>query len=1385
MRKILLMVGIFLNSFAFSQVAENFSDGEVLHHPQWVKDTGRFIVNTNKQLQSKTFHRSDTAFMATPNTYLLNTSWEFYVQINTDPSTSNQMRIYLAFDKSNLDSSGNGYFIQIGETGAQDSYDLYRKNGKSIIKIIDGAAKVRIHADTVRVWFYVIHRVDGYWELYSRTSPLNTWDSEGSCYDRTFRSSSFFGLSVKHTSTRADKYIIDDIQIYPYEVDSFPPEYNDIEIQDSTITLLFSEEIDTLGIYQTSNYKLNNLHTPTLVYKDALNASLLHIVFNHRIAGGRLQLKVPPLADMLGNKNDSSYLIQYNYIAPVTNKRNDVFISEIMADPSPAIDLPESEYIEWYNASNTDINLENWVFTNGNSNIKLKSYVLKAKSFVLFCKVGDTTLFKPFGNVIGLNTWPSVGNTSGLLKIIDKYGTLIDEVNYNTSWYKNKSKAAGGYSLECTQASKNCEGIYVWEASTEKSGGSPGQENSFWKTTLQPSFYVYQFDFLNDTSVYVRFNSSADSSSSLKLQSYQLNNPTLYPKKILKLNDYYTEYILIFNTKFRNNNNYQFKMNSIKTCDGRNLDESVFSFVYRNDDDTSLIRINELMIDPSPAIALAEVEYIELFNTTNNYINLSSYALSIGSTRIILPQYILKPFEYILIGSSSDTIELKKYVTVLSFNTFPSLSNTSGTISLFNKASRLIDRVSYKSTWYRDVTKADGGWSLELIDPYTKCNDINRWTASKNKRGGSPGVQNNSADFYADKKDLSIKFFRNNNNKQFSVGFNKPVQGYLINPAQLYFVGAKSKLFFPQEVKLDSPYYERASLTFYTALPAGNYNLICQYIPSCGRNDTNIIYPIRILDIEQPEDEIAVSEIMADPSPSRGLPDCEYIELINKSSEEILYSSFYLADAKDTILVEIENWKAQQAVILCHKNFRFSWGDAQRVITLNKLPSLGNEEDTISLLSINKSLIDRVIYNVKDMPKEKQEGGYSFIKINNTWDCISKHTWQASLNEMGGSPGELNESLEQYNFPSIVVENYTFITNDEIELHINEQLNNMDDISITNEYGDVLHYKIDASGKLILKNLQNLKEGEAQNINIKISNCLGMYLDTMLSICKKHIPQKSDLLISEILFNPEPNGYDFIELYNASDKIINLEDISFSNGKEKYSARANIASNNSYKFIKPNEYRVFTLNTENILNWYTVPKPAHILECKKLPSMPDDAGAISILNEEELLIDEFVYNQGLHFSWMQNVEGRSLERKKMQFVENNFQNWASASDNIGRASPTGKNSQFEDGNVNSNKDFWLSAKVLKPYAEGTETALEINYNIEGETVFMNVKVFSVSGAFISEVMHGLSIRNSGMVKWDLANNGSLVSAGTYVLSIECYSENGKNQQYKLPFAVHY
>lgn len=1383
MRKILLMVGFFLNSFAFCQVTEDFSDGELLHHPQWVKDTGRYWVNTQKQVQSKLHNKSDTAYIATANKLLLNGAWEFYVQINTDPSTSNQLRVYLSYNHANLDSAGNGYFLQIGETGSSDSYDLFKKTGNTIAKIIDGAPKIRPNADTLKTWIYIFHRVDGLWEMYSRTNPLDAWNPEGNCYDRTHRTSNFMGLSVKHTSTRSDKFLVDNIQCYPYELDTFAPEFVDIEIIDSSIYVLFSEEIDTLNLFKLSAYNLNNGIKPTKVILDSNKPSLLLLKFNQLIAGGRLNLEVPALSDLLGNANDTSYKISYNYTAPVRNQRNDVFISEFLPDPTPPVDLPESEFIEWYNSTNSDINLENWSFVNGSSTIKLKPSILKSKSVVIFCKASDTTLWKPYGNVIGLSTWPSVNNSSGSLKILDKYGVLIDEVNYQNTWYKNKTKSAGGYSLECSQAVKKCDGIYVWEASNSAKGGSPGSLNTLWNLN-QPSFYVYQFDFLNDSSIYLRFSGSVDSVLAKVKTNYVLNS-NINPKKIEKLNEYFTEYIIQFSEKFKNNNSYTLNLSKIKTCNGINLDEPNYRFVYRNYDDTSLIRINELMVDPSPAVALEEVEYIELFNTTTNYVNLSSYSLIIGTTKLMLPNYILKPYEYLLIGSSNDSIELKKYGKFIGFNTFPSLSNSGATISLYNKMNRLIDRVSYKSSWYRDANKTDGGWSLELIDPYNRCTDVNRWTASLNIKGGSPGTTNSTANFNLNKKDLSIRYFVNTRAQQFSVGFNKPVRGMLINPAQFYFVGPNMKLFFPDRIQLDSPYYEKLTMYYNKPIPNGNYNFICQYIPTCSRNDTNIIYPFKLMEMQEPEDEISVAELMADPSPSRGLPETEYIELINTSANAITYIELYLADTKDTIPLEIENWNAGESVLICPSGFGYKFEENIHVVPLAQWIGLNNECDTLSLLNNRKDLIDKVIYNYKNLAKEKQEGGYSYVKIPGTEKCKNTHSWQGSIDEKGGSPGVSNTYSEEELKTDINIISSTIGDDKNFEIQLDEEVKeNLELLVNDSKTNQALDFTIE-NGRIIIKPLYHQAPGTLYSLKVKARNCMNMELDTILLMHTKCAINAHDLFISEVLFNPKPGAEDFIEIYNNSENVINAEDLLLANARDTLLLSKAIDLSNTNKYILPNEYRVFTLSAENIELFYNVPKKEHLLECKSLPSMPDEAGEISLLNADKLLIDKLVYSEKMHFSWLSETEGRSLERKELKLMPDDTQNWASASDNVGYATPTGTNSQFTNENDSKMQAVWLSATVLNPYGTAYENALELNFNMKGETVFMNAKLFSLSGSFVSEVMQGLSLKNAGKVKWDLAIDNKVVPEGAYILSIECHTENGKYHQYKLPFAVHY
>ncbi|MBK7438466.1 MAG: lamin tail domain-containing protein [Saprospiraceae bacterium] len=57
-------------------------------------------------------------------------------------------------------------------------------------------------------------------------------------------------------------------------------------------------------------------------------------------------------------------------------------------------------------------------------------------------------------------------------------------------------------------------------------------------------------------------------------------------------------------------------------------------------------------------------------------------------------------------------------------------------------------------------------------------------------------------------------------------------------------------------------------------------------------------------------------------------------------------------------------------------------------------------------------------------------------------------------------------------------------------------------------------------------------------------DCDGLPTDIVsTAIARVESPQKNDLVINEILFNPVSGGSDYVELYNRSSKIFSLKDL--------------------------------------------------------------------------------------------------------------------------------------------------------------------------------------------------------------------------------------------------
>ena len=119
----------------YAQFTDDFSDGDFTISPNWIGDIGNFEVDTAFKL-----HLNDsvtnTSYLSTPSQAIINGNWEFDVQLDFAPSTSNYAKVYLTSDEQDLSLNLNGYFVKLGgESGMVDDVSLYVQNGISKIKI--------------------------------------------------------------------------------------------------------------------------------------------------------------------------------------------------------------------------------------------------------------------------------------------------------------------------------------------------------------------------------------------------------------------------------------------------------------------------------------------------------------------------------------------------------------------------------------------------------------------------------------------------------------------------------------------------------------------------------------------------------------------------------------------------------------------------------------------------------------------------------------------------------------------------------------------------------------------------------------------------------------------------------------------------------------------------------------------------------------------------------------------------------------------------------------------------------------------------------------------------------------------------------------------------
>ena len=269
-------------------------------------------------------------------------------------------------------------------------------------------------------------------------------------------------------------------------------------------------------------------------------------------------------------------------------------------------------------------------------------------------------------------------------------------------------------------------------------------------------------------------------------------------------------------------------------------------------------------------------------------------------------------------------------------------------------------------------------------------------------------------------------------------------------------------------------------------------------------------------------------------------------------------------------------------------------------------------------------------------------------------------------------------------------------------------------------------------------------------------------------------PNIGDLAISEILSDPYSGGSDFVEIFNKSDKYLNLNGLIISNlaKDEQKSIDQDID-------LLPGEYLCFTEDKEFLISTYPTHNADQIVEVD-LPSFNNYSGNVSLSHSSASTdyIDQFDYYEGLHFELLDDTEGVSLERISLTADTQSEDNWHSASTIAGFATPGMVNSNALP-TVISDGEFELVEKVFSPNSDGDNDFLIINYKLDKPGYVANVKVFDDEGFEIDQIVSNGLLATEGLITWNgTTSEGSISQIGLYIIIAELFHSDGEIKNFK-------
>jgi len=514
------------------------------------------------------------------------------------------------------------------------------------------------------------------------------------------------------------------------------------------------------------------------------------------------------------------------------------------------------------------------------------------------------------------------------------------------------------------------------------------------------------------TSVDVLFNEPLDETTAENVANYALNGSATVASATLDGSN--PALVHLTTSTLTNGQTYTLTVNNVEDVNGNAIAPNStvgFTYLVLSVAGFREVVINEFMVDPAPPVGLPETDFVELYNPTDKYFDLTGWRVGDNAGQSgTIGSFILAPDSYLIVCPTTFVTQFEAFGSTRGVSTFPNFNSTTpDAVVLYNAGGAEIDRVNYTSGLPID------GITFEQVDPTLICSGTFNFRPSEGVLGGTPGTENSVFQIVPDNFGPNVSLVRAISADSIRIDFDETINGALV-PSALFQISPAVDV---EAASYLSEYPASVFLRLAADVAANtSYTVTVSGISDCSGNPIEGTQGTFVLGATPQAGDVLLSEVLFNPRTGGS----DFVELFNPSAT----THFELRGWKLARLVngaiDSPNPIAADGLLLAPRSFlvftvnaanislEYPMGNADTYVQLSSLPSYNDSDGIVLLLNAQDEIMQQFEYT-DDFHYDllESEDGVSLERISYTAEVNDKNNWRSAASTVGfATPGRPN-----------------------------------------------------------------------------------------------------------------------------------------------------------------------------------------------------------------------------------------------------------------------------------------------------------------------------------------------------------------------------------------